>query len=380
MGTKNVRLGSSLKRLRVVVAFDWLSRPCVTDPSLAGMAALQFKMRNLASFGKAVLKSGSKSSSASASVPHPIPAGMEGQACPITGLFADTVEGPSPAAKEALAALEADPDIAEESRMLAAARQSIAVVNAQKPAEVTVPVRVVPLNVVSSAHRANADTMRLVQAVGGLRVLQRFTKSFYEKAFADPHLDKFIRSHEDPHGERFAAFIAEKMGDGTPWTDERRSRPVTHLVVGRQVREVSFDRSSAHFAAWHSPKREPHKWGQHFKPDDARVWMRLHFWAARETGMFDTEAGRSFMEYYTRFIGHFISVYDGKSPPFTRESVRWSADPQNIQRYLAAGNVMVDVIGQPIEQALAQLPREERTYTGSKVRNAAWPYELTPLA
>jgi hypothetical protein len=33
-------------------------------------------------------------------------------------------------------------------------------------------------------------------------------------------------------------------------------------------------RSSAHFAAWHSPKREPEKFGLHFKLDDCRVWMR----------------------------------------------------------------------------------------------------------
>ena len=37
---------------------------------------------------------------------------------------------------------------------------------------------------------------------------------------------------------------------------------------------VHVDRSSAHFAAWHSPKREPEKFGQHFKLDDCRVWMR----------------------------------------------------------------------------------------------------------
>lgn len=120
--------------------------------------------------------------------------------------------------------------------------------------------------------------------------------------------------------------------------------------------------------------------GEHFKPDDARVWMRLHFWAAREAGMFETDAGRSFMAYYVRFIGHFISIYSGKSPPFTRESLRWSANPQNVQRYLAAGNFMEDVIGKPVEQALAALPPAERTYTGSGVRNAAWPYELSPFA
>merc|ERR1719476_1005741 len=127
------------------------------------------------------------------------------------------------------------------------------------------------------------------------------------------------------------------------------------MKFGSERQQVAFDRSSAHFAAWHSPKRAPHKWGQHFKPDDARVWMRLHFWAAREVGLFEPQHA-AFMDYYIRFIGHFISVYSGKSPPFTRESARWSANPENIQRYLSAGNMMMDVIGQPVEEALAQLP------------------------
>merc|ERR1719386_230250 len=133
------------------------------------------------------------------------------------------------------------------------------------------------------------------------------------------------------------------------------------MKFGSQVREVAYDRSSAHFAAWHSPKREPAKWGDHFKPDDARVWMRLHFWAARETGMFEHEA---FMEYYVRFIAHFISVYSSRAPPFTRESVRWSADPKNIQRYLDAGRTMTDVVGKNVDSALAALPAAERQHNG----------------
>merc|ERR1712226_1397191 len=120
------------------------------------------------------------------------------------------------------------------------------------------------------------------------------------------------------------------------------------------VEQVAYDRSSAHFAAWHSPKREPEKWGQHFKPDDARVWMRLHFWAARETGMFEHEA---FMEYYIRFIGHFISVYSSKAPPFTRESARWPANAENIELYLLAANRMSDVIDRPVQEALLTLPQ-----------------------
>merc|ERR1712072_920308 len=160
--------------------------------------------------------------------------------------------------------------------------------------------------------------------------------------------------------ERFAMWIAERLGDGTPWTDERRTRPAKFMEIRGETRQVAHDRSSAHTAAWNSHKREPHKRGQRFQLDDARVWMRLHFWAARETGLFEHKA---FMDYYTRFIAHFISIYSSKSPPFTRESARWSADPQNVQRYLDGGNVMVDIIGKPIEEALAELPDEERLYT-----------------
>jgi hypothetical protein len=103
--------------------------------------------------------------------------------------------------------------------------------------------------------------------------------------------------------------------------------------------------------------------------------MRLHFLAARETGMFEHEA---FIEYYTRFIGHFVSVYSRHAPPFTRESARWSSDPANIQAYFASGNRMTDVIGQRAERALEALPSDERLYTGSGHPNPAWPYEVPP--
>lgn len=262
----------------------------------------------------------------------------------------------------------------------------------------------------------------MVHDVGGLAVLRRFTSLFYEKAFADPVLDKFIRSHDDPHGERFATWIAEKMGVGTPWSDERRtpgSRCPFHDA--RTGDMLVHDRSSAHFAAWHSPKREPAQFGRHFNLAECRLWMRLHFSAAREAGVF--AASPRFADYYVRFIvrpaaarpsplplavrsrccpprrdpsahaaipcpshpklpslrpdsqGHFVSVYEGTAPAFARESARWSADPANIQAYLDAGRRMLDVAGSSPAEAFDQLPPHERTYTGSTAGNA-WPYEL----
>merc|ERR1712187_1073623 len=99
-------------------------------------------------------------------------------------------------------ALEADPDIAAERRVLEAGRESTIVAQARLPGAITNPVRAIPLNVKNRAHQANAKTRDLVQAAGGLPALRRFTEMFYQKAFADPLLDKFIRSHDDPHGER----------------------------------------------------------------------------------------------------------------------------------------------------------------------------------
>jgi truncated hemoglobin YjbI len=306
-------------------------------------------------------------------------------ACPITGLTADGNESEHGIVASAeLAKLEADPDIIEERQTLEQGSSPAKVVSGSEAALVSAPAPMVqhhvppnhfvPLNVLNRKHQPNQETKRLVRAVG-LPTLRRFTALFYEKCEANAHLDQFIRRHSDPHSERFALWIMEKFGDGTPWTDERRTRNVDTMRIGHEVVEVAYDRSSAHFAAWYSPKRAAHQRGQHFQLDDARVWMRLHFWAARDAGLFEPEHA-AFMDYYTRFIGHFVSVYSSKSPPFTRESARWSADPENIERYFGSKNVMTDVLGVPLGEALEALPPHERLYTGSGHQDSSWPYEL----
>lgn len=240
--------------------------------------------------------------------------------------------------------------------------------------EVRVPVplkQVFPLNVQHGAHRANSVTVRILDEAGGLPALRRFTTRFYKRAFADPHIDLFIRSHDDPHGERFSTWIAEKFGHGQPWSQERSARPRCPVSVGHGHQTTVHDRSSAHFAAWHSPKREDHKWGNHFGLEDCRVWMRLHFWAAREEGLFKHAA---FADYYVRFIGHFVSVYERSAPQFARESARWSVDLASTQRYLDSGRRMDGVVGISHQAALSQLPAEERLYTGSAGRPLLWPY------
>ena len=56
-------------------------------------------------------------------------------------------------------------------------------------------------------HRPNEATRRMLAEAGGQAGLRKFTALFYQKAFADPVLDKFIREHSDPHGHRFGALV-----------------------------------------------------------------------------------------------------------------------------------------------------------------------------
>mmetsp|Transcript_62639 Transcript_62639/g.87085 ORF Transcript_62639/g.87085 Transcript_62639/m.87085 type:complete len:285 (-) Transcript_62639:24-878(-) len=226
----------------------------------------------------------------------------------------------------------------------------------------------VPLHVVGRTHQTSPKTAALLEAIGGVEKLKQVTTKFYTKTFADTHLDQFVRSHDDPHAERLANWIAEKMGGGTPWSDERRTRPREVVEAFGGLRVTVHDRSSAHFAAWNSPKRDPSVAGEHFNLRDARVWMRLMFWSAREVGAFDGEAGKTFEDWYVRFIAHFVRVYEGLAPPFARESARWSLNPENTRQYLKT-HTMTDVLSQSTREAYAQLPPSER--------NSEWPYNAT---
>lgn len=124
------------------------------------------------------------------------------------------------------------------------------------------------------------------------------------------------------------------------------------------------DRSSAHYAAWHSPKREASKWGSHFNLQDSRVWLRLHFWALRESGLM--VSAPHFSRYYAKFIGHFVRVYERQAQMFVRDSIRWSEEEENTERYLERGRTMPDVMVSDGE-AIKRLPKEERGGDG-------WPY------
>jgi hypothetical protein len=256
------------------------------------------------------------------------------------------------------------------------------------------------LHIKESTHQATTLSKRLLQDVGGLPKLVEMTTCFYEKMFRNPHLEPFfLRTEVSLHALRLAQWVAEKMGDRErPWTLARQARvfgehgqpaqPILNPVVnGTKPDPRSFGlrtpitdgfevfpdfavrvRSSAHFASWHCLKRnEPrvlrmgtHNLGDHFKLDDCRAWMRLHFWACREVGLFPGGSGAvegiaspgspcsspqaslqlEFQNWYERFIGHFVRIYAREAPFFARLESQWSDQRSvvgraNVANYLA---------------------------------------------
>lgn len=259
-----------------------------------------------------------------------------------------------------------DPDLMEEESLSVEARPYVAL---REGSSETYPFRFIPLYMGGSGrtHVATEDSASLMEEVS-LKDLEKLTKKFYEKAFKDPTLDKFIRSHTDPHGERFAKWIHQKLSGSTVWDEDRANRDNTPVEVAEGRLAVVHDRSSAHAAAWYSKKRPAHEVGRHFELDECRVWMRLHFWALRESGLI--EKSPSFADYYLRFIAHFVRVYESTAPMFARDSFRWSSDPKNIQRYLANGRKMDDVMGLTLEEAARKIPKRES-------QGVWWPYNHT---
>jgi hypothetical protein len=217
-------------------------------------------------------------------------------------------------------------------------------------------------------HQVTAASKRLIEEEVSLADLQKMTELFYKKAFADPTLDQFLRSRDDPHGTRFAKWIHQKLSGSTVWDQDRRTRNLEPVRLAGGHRHVVHDRSSAHAAAWYSPKRPSHEVGRHFKLEECRVWMRLHFWAMRESGII--EKSPSFADYYLRFLGHFVRVYESSAPMFARDSLRWSADPKNTDTYIANGRKMVDVLG--ISQTTA-----ENSLPPGEANDFVWPYNQT---
>mmetsp|Transcript_12900 Transcript_12900/g.17639 ORF Transcript_12900/g.17639 Transcript_12900/m.17639 type:complete len:271 (+) Transcript_12900:147-959(+) len=187
---------------------------------------------------------------------------------------------------------------------------------------------VTPLVVVRSTHQPSDGTGALLKDIGGGDRIREFCTRFYARAFEDKVIKQFFFELDgaSEHGQRLADWIVEKMGgEGTPWSDSGRHG-------GRQA---------AHHQAWNSFKRHDAVKGDHFQLDDTRIWMRLHFWAVRETGVADHHG---FMQWYIGFIRHFISVYERKAPAYAAESAEWSANEENIALYKKNNNYMADVI------------------------------------
>ena len=213
--------------------------------------------------------------------------------------------------------------------------------------------------------KPSSATKNLLETEVSLNDLEGMTNAFYELAFQDYTIDKFIRSHDDPHGSRFAKWIHQKLTGSNVWDRDRQTRDLTpHAVAGGRT-VVVHDRTSAHVAAWYSPKRPKNEVGRHFTLEECRIWMRLHFWAMRKVGM--VEKSPTFADYYVRFIGHFVAVYERSATQFARDSFRWSANPKNIERYIKNGRKMTDVIGVRYTKALNTLPEAE-------AEDVDWPY------
>jgi hypothetical protein len=231
-----------------------------------------------------------------------------------------------------------------------------------------IPFHFVPLKMGGESgrtHTVSKESKRLIDTEVSLQDLMKMTSLFYDKVFQDPILDKFIRDRNDPHGIRFAKWIHQKLSGSNVWDHDRTTRNLQPITIANNIQHVVHDRSSAHAAAWYSPKRPQEDVGRHFQLDECRVWMRLHFWALRESGII--EKSPSFADYYVRFIGHFVRVYESTAPNFTRDSYRWSANPSNIDTYIQNGRRMNDVLNLSLKNAVKQIP-------SSEANDYVWPY------
>ena len=277
---------------------------------------------------------------------------------------------------------ELDPDLSEENRNTMYLHSSNETKDDEKDDEYEgndngkdrrlcyYPYRFVPLSMGGSngrTHVVTDESCSLMEEVS-LVDLERMTTKFYENVFQDATLDNFIHSHNDPHASRSTKLIHQKLSGSTVWDDDRyHHRDKTPKVVaGGRHRVVVHDRSSAHVAAWYSSKRPAQEVGRHFQLDECRVWMRLHFWALRHSGIMDQSP--SFADYYIRFIAHFVRVYESTAPFFARESFRWSSNPKNIQTYIHTnGRRMNDILGLTLGGAIHQIPE-------SKAQDVSFPY------
>eukprot|EP00934_Nitzschia_sp_Nitz4_P003797 Nitzschia sp. Nitz4//scaffold200_size39268//23272//24306//NITZ4_007619-RA/size39268-processed-gene-0.63-mRNA-1//-1//CDS//3329541295//3787//frame0 len=243
----------------------------------------------------------------------------------------------------------------------------------QKKSQGECPFRYVPLQLgAGQGHRPavlpTPESKAIIESEVSLEDITKMTNAFYLMAHQDETLDKFLRSRDDPHGERFAKWVHQKMTGSNVWDLDCQHRREEQAKQPEKDEYFVHDRSSAHKAAWNSPKRPAQDQGQTFTLADCRVWMRIHFWAMREAGL--VQKSPTFVDYYVRLIGHFVAIYEKVAPPFTRESFRWSEDSANIEAYIQNGRRMTDVLSENFGDAWDKLPEGER----KDMRY--WPYLL----
>lgn len=199
---------------------------------------------------------------------------------------------------------------------------------ARAPGVMTSPVPLVKNGNTYIPTRATSD---LLKDIGGYDRLLGITTLHYERLFNDVVLEKFVEDKSEDHAGRFALWITEKMGGDKVWTRTLQFRP----------ENSAYDRSSAHFRAWHSSRRPARDQGIHFKLPDCIIWMRIMFWAARDEGLADHPV---FWAWYKDFIAHFVRVYETSAPPYATAAAEWSSNKANILEYEKNGYIMTDII------------------------------------
>merc|ERR1712167_114890 len=108
-----------------------------------------------------------------------------------------------------------DPDLVEESLVQQSRGETeLDDSTASNPSNSFVPLTI------NRGHKPSDGTIAIMKDIT-VQDLQKMTDLFYEKAFQDDTLDKFIRSHDDPHGARFAKWIHQKLSGSTVWDQDR---------------------------------------------------------------------------------------------------------------------------------------------------------------
>ena len=89
---------------------------------------------------------------------------------------------------ERLAEMKADPDMVAER--LGAVAITGKKKGSEKPVKLSPAITDVPLNVVSGTHYPNEQTLALLQEVGGVKGILKFTTAFYKMAFQVTHRER----------------------------------------------------------------------------------------------------------------------------------------------------------------------------------------------